>query len=343
MFWFKKLCVWSTLIVDERYTNNMPEAWKDFAAGSAGGAAGIFVGHPWDTVRIRLQVHSTHAESLKQEHIAHLISQNNKATRGLSYMSILKGTIKKEGFFSLYRGMTAPLLGEMANNCVLFGLYSAYLKPFVTNSTFAQKYLSETGSDFVSGALAGLCISFIIQPSELIKIRLQMNTQGLHELQEGKRGFYDCARHVYLKQGGLIKGLFAGYSATIIRELSFNGVYFAAYEGSKRWCRNKYQIERGQESALMVLTSGGVAGTVAWALTYPTDVVKSIMQADEGKKKLTLTEAYQQCRRSKTLWRGLVPTLVRAYPVNAMTFLVYEWVSRVLNGTTEAQEINSTQ
>jgi solute carrier family 25 carnitine/acylcarnitine transporter 20/29 len=304
--------------------------WKDFVAGMAGGAAGIFVGHPMDTVRVRLQVHSTPmTDAFKHEHLAHLVNQQN-GSNTFSFSSIFRGTVKKEGLLSLYRGMSAPLLGEMANNCVLFGVYGGYLKPLVTNSHFARTHLPEWGSDFLSGALAGLCISFIVQPSELIKIRLQVNTQGLHELQEGKRGFWDCAKHVYMKQGGIWRGLFSGYSATLVRELSFNGVYFASYEANKRFFRNYYGIDQGHESVIMVLTSGGIAGTVAWGMTYPTDVVKSVMQADESNNKMTLRQAYRHCHRHNTLWRGLVPTLVRAYPVNAVTFLFYELVSRAL-------------
>lgn len=305
----------------------------------AGGAAGIFVGHPWDTVRIRLQVHSAAiaevSHAVNQQHLEHLYKSTNLSgsrTSVLSYSSILRGTIRKEGLLSLYRGLAAPLLGEMANNCILFGVYGGFLHPLFANSRFAQEHLPTWGTDFLSGSLAGLCISFIVQPSELIKIRLQVDTTHLHELQEGKRGFIDCAKYVYKTEGGLRKGLFSGYSATLTRELAFNGIYFAAYEGSKRYFRNYYNLQPGQENAVMLLTSGGIAGTVAWGISYPTDVVKSIMQADESKNKMTLRECWRYCYRNNTLWKGLIPTLIRAYPVNAVTFWVYEQAKYLLCG-----------
>ncbi|KAL0481987.1 hypothetical protein AKO1_015058 [Acrasis kona] len=303
-------------------------AISECAAGSIGGMAGVLVGHPWDTVRVRLQVHSSITNNESSKDLSHLMNRNTSSRQKLSFTSIFKGTVQNEGFWSLYRGVTAPLIGEMANNCVLFGIYGGLLRPLLKNLN-----LPEYALDFGSGALAGLCISPIVQPTELIKIRLQVNTNKLNELLPGQRGFWDCAQHVYKTQNGMIRGLFSGFSATLVRELYFNGLYFAVYEKCKRMYRSQHNIERGDESVYMLLMSGGIAGTTAWALSYPTDVIKSVMQADENRhiQRKTMRQYYVDCYKRGTLWKGLVPTLLRAYPVNAVTFLFYELVSRGLS------------
>lgn len=63
------------------------DCWgNEFVAGGFGGVAGVVAGHPLDTVRIIQQ------------------SRENKSTFG-----ILKNFAAKEGLFSLYKGMGAPL------------------------------------------------------------------------------------------------------------------------------------------------------------------------------------------------------------------------------------------
>jgi hypothetical protein len=35
-------------------------AWKEFVGGTVGGIAGVLVGHPFDTIKVRLQAQSSH-------------------------------------------------------------------------------------------------------------------------------------------------------------------------------------------------------------------------------------------------------------------------------------------
>ncbi|KAF0976364.1 hypothetical protein FDP41_004591 [Naegleria fowleri] len=306
---------------------------KECLAGSIGGISGIIVGHPLDTIRVRLQTQTSSSK--------------------FGAIHFLKEAVVKEGARSLFKGLLSPLIGEAINNCILFGVYNGLL-PNVLKTLLGSNLSEEEQTmirrssipiQFVSGSLAGFCIAFVVCPTELIKIRLQTSTDHIKTRSTsgtlGRRGFVDCAKFIWKYEGGL-RGIYHGFSSTLIRELSFNGVYFATYEQCKtRFARYlavkqmeggadeeqiKKKTEEMRSDPRVILSSGGLAGLGAWGLCYQTDVVKSLIQsrspvaAAKGEYSVKVLDVFNECRKSKSLFKGLTPTLVRAVPVNAVTF-----------------------
>ena len=76
----------------------------------------------------------------------------------------------------------------------------------------------------------------------------------------------------------------------------------------------------------MSLFAGGLAGVVTWIITYPIDIIKSQLQADgaEGKRNYKgIIDCGRQIYNSEGILgfkKGLGVTLLRAFPVNAVTF-----------------------
>jgi len=76
--------------------------------------------------------------------------------------------------------------------------------------------------------------------------------------------------------------------------------------------------------------SGGIAGALTWALVYPVDIVKSIVQTQplstEAKDSRMLGIASRLVKKHgwRYLFHGLSVTVIRAFPVNGMIFPVYE-------------------
>lgn len=88
---------------------------------------------------------------------------------------------------------------------------------------------------------------------------------------------------------------------------------------------------------IIMLLAGSISGVFTWGSTYPFDVLKTNVQTK------SLSTPVEQLRMSfiarelmkrtgwTSLFRGLSPTLIRAIPTNAVTFLVYEWSLSLLN------------
>src|SRR4051812_37944741 len=90
-------------------------------------------------------------------------------------------------------------------------------------------------------------------------------------------------------------------------------------------------------SAQKVLMAGGIAGMGYWAATYPIDVIKSTMQTDstvyaERKYKTIVETATKIWKRSgwRGFWKGFTPCMLRSFPANAVCFLGYEYIRKMI-------------
>ncbi|XP_063800266.1 solute carrier family 25 member 45-like [Pseudophryne corroboree] len=84
-----------------------------------------------------------------------------------------------------------------------------------------------------------------------------------------------------------------------------------------------------------MLFAGGCAGTVGWAAANPMDVLKSRLQMD-GMYSVQYQGIFDCIYKSikqegaKVLLKGLTVNSLRAFPVNAVTFLSYEKLLQIL-------------
>ena len=88
------------------------EALKDIVIGSISGIVGKFIEYPFDTVKTRLQ---------SQPH--HLPPQYTGP------FDCFKQSLQKDGWISLYRGISAPLFGAAVETSSLFFSVSTSYRP----------------------------------------------------------------------------------------------------------------------------------------------------------------------------------------------------------------------
>ncbi|GER47092.1 mitochondrial carrier protein [Striga asiatica] len=290
----------------------MGDVAKDLASGTVGGAAQLICGHPFDTIKVKLQSQP-----------APLPGQLPKYAGAID---AVKQTIAAEGPRGLYKGMGAPLATVAAFNAVLFtvrGQMEALLRsePGVTLTV---------GQQVVCGAGAGVAVSFLACPTELIKCRLQaqsaLATSGPATVTIKYGGPMDVARHVLQSEGGS-RGLFKGMVPTLAREVPGNAVLFGTYEALKQYLAGGPNTSGLGQGSLIL--AGGLAGAAFWAAVYPTDVVKSVLQVDDYKnpKFSGSVDAFRKILRLegvKGLYKGFGPAMARSVPANAACFLAYE-------------------
>lgn len=115
-----------------------------------------------------------------------------------------------------------------------------------------------------------------------------------------------------------------------------SAVYFGTYEYMRELlhpgCRTN-----GEESLSTMLVSGGLAGSLSWLCCYPLDVVKSRLQAQCAGGAPPQYKGIIDCIRTSAsqegngvFWRGLGPSLARAFLVNGAIFSAYELSLRYL-------------
>ncbi|KAG0314886.1 hypothetical protein BGZ99_007788 [Dissophora globulifera] len=287
----------------------------NFIAGTIGGIAGLCVGHPWDTVKVRLQ-------------------SKELARKYSGTWNCFSTILKQEKVKGLYKGMASPMVGVALVNALLFGVYGFFMDIQMANPnddpTLLQIYLAGTGSGIVN--------SFISCPMELSKIRLQNQDQAI--VSKGSAGgtFYkgpmDCFKQTF-RQGG-IRACYRGLWTTILRETSY-GPYFLSYEIFCRALTPEGQRTQDLSSSRLVV-AGGFAGIAGWLSTYPTDVIKTRIQAQhDSTPKALQFKGFWDCTKHmyreegmRVFFRGVNATVIRAFPCNAATFLVYSLAMRAM-------------
>ncbi|XP_054465647.1 solute carrier family 25 member 45 [Anoplopoma fimbria] len=269
--------------------------FMEFLAGSISGALGLAVGHPLDTVKVRLQAQSIY------KGIFHCMSK----------------TYSNEGLRGFFKGMSFPVLTMGITNSVVFGSYSNAL------AYLTQGKPASAAQVFTAGCFSGMMQVCVNAPIDLVKVRLQgQTTVGRY------RGPVHCVA-VILKEDGP-KGLFRGGLAIALRDIPCYGLYFLPYEVTR-----KALTTSGKEpGTFAILMAGGIAGVMTWACATPMDVVKARLQMSGagGRQYRGVLHCMSVSFREEGLrvfFKGLLLNSLRAFPVNAVTFLSYESLMRM--------------
>ncbi|KAJ3319064.1 Mitochondrial carrier protein ymc2 [Gonapodya sp. JEL0774] len=185
----------------------------------------------------------------------------------------------------------------------------------------------------LAGAVSGLSTSFIVAPVEHIRIRLQVQTSEAEARAAGNtfyKGPVDAIRSIYREAG--IRGVWKGQFVTIPREVLSYGAYYLTYESLvQRYLQRNNISDRSKLPTAQSMGFGAIAGFAFWIACYPVDVVKAKIQLDSLDPTKRAYRSAIHCVTStlrsegaKGLFRGFVPCMLRAAPVNAATFAAFE-------------------
>lgn len=264
-------------------------SWCDFIAGWVGGSTGLVCGHPMDTVKVLQQ-----------------------AGGSSSITRVIFDTYKQEGVRGFLKGMFYPVMTAGAINSVFFGIYG------VTMARIQDLPLSTYSSVYLAGCAGGTVQLAIACPVELVKIKLQTQSSGMAKY----RGPWHCLSQTAKEQGA--RGLFRGIVPHVWRDGHGFGVYMVLYEALLHVSGGRNQAGKTEQ-----FVAGGLAGMLCWLSVLPFDVVKSRMQADDyAKPKYRgMVDCMHKSYKADGLSvfsRGALAMSLRAFPVNGVTFLVYE-------------------
>ena len=291
---------------------------NDVVAGTAAGLAGKLVDYPLDTVKVLLQTQG-----------------DQPRYRGAWHC--LRHTVETKGVTSLYTGLSAPLVGSMAENAVLFWAYH-HCKQALGEGPGKELSLWQLS---LAGAGAGAVVPFAQTPFEVVKCRLQVQSSAAAGFRQYK-GPVDVIVQT-IKTEGIVKGLYRGNVSTLARDIPGNFVWYGIYEGVCMWMTptGGTKADLGPSAHLL---GGALSGVGYWTAFYPADTVKSMIQTNpdhNGKGFVeTLVGLYTK-EGIRGLYRGWGVTAARAAPAHALIFAVYEQTMKVLKQQSSEREIKT--
>jgi solute carrier family 25 carnitine/acylcarnitine transporter 20/29 len=228
----------------------------------------------------------------------------------------VKDTLRKEGMRGFYKGATPPLLGWALMDSVQLGT--------LTNLRLLLKKEGKELSTLdhaLAGLGAGIVVSFVATPVEVLKARLQVQYNTATALYTGP---IDCAKQL-LKENG-IRGLYKGLDGCLLFR-SFFWLLWGSYEVYGR----KFK-EWGMKESIIPFFAGGMAANTFWAVSFPCDAIKNRLMTRPSTNPPfnTITECFRYILRTegwRGFYRGYVPCLLRSFPTNASAVFVFQWIS----------------
>ncbi|KAI8058075.1 mitochondrial carrier domain-containing protein [Syncephalis plumigaleata] len=278
---------------------------REIVAGTVGGWAQVVVGHPFDTVKVRLQTQS-------------------QPPRFHGPLDCVRKTVTREGVRGLFKGVYSPLMGIGICNAALFSANENFRRLLQRGDTDKPMTLGEMT---LAGAMSGVVLALILCPVELVKIRMQVQYGDGRANARSYGGVLECAAHTLKTEG--VRGLYRGMNMTLLREIPSSAAYFGAYEAIKALLMRRHNHPQSSPQLLDLFIAGGLAGQAAWLVCYPQDVIKSRLQVDpvssgHGSAYYARQLWREGGRNWRVFFRGFGTTMIRAFPANAATFLVYE-------------------
>ncbi|KAF0700797.1 Aste57867_8688 [Aphanomyces stellatus] len=276
------------------------EIVKDLNAGTVGGVAGIVAGHPLDTIKVKLQT---------QSH-----------TNRMGFLASCRQLAASEGVKGFYKGMLSPIISNAPINAVVFAVYGQMSRVLEGGNDGGKL---TPGQQLIAGAAAGLFQVSFAAPAELVKITMQVNNYP------SNYSSISCLRDILKAEG--MRGIYRGTGLQIMRDVPAFGSYFYSYEVLKSTLTDG---QPDNETTMNLLMAGGLAGSISWVCTQPIDVVKTLVQSQPAHGRLStldLMRHHYKLEGPRFLLKGFGATVLRAFPVSAVTFLVYERTMQYMN------------
>jgi solute carrier family 25 carnitine/acylcarnitine transporter 20/29 len=299
-----------------KHRTNFQNIMVDILSGTIAGINVTLVGHPFDTLKVRLQT---------QPH-------NNPIYSGV--VDCVQKTIKWEGFAGLYKGVQSPLIGQMffrANTFFAFGESKRYL------AKYGQRKL-EIIDYFKAGAMAWAWSTLAECPIDFFKTQMQIQIIKAKTIPNYKPeydGILDCFKKI-MKNNGIL-GAYQGIVPHITRNLLGGSVHLGSFEWVRLIYAEKYKCDVRELPVWCNLLGGSIGGFLFWFLFYPIDVVKSSIQGDspfKNQKKYNgvadvVTKLWGE-GGWKRFYKGFSPCMMRAIPANAVLLFTSSFISENL-------------
>jgi solute carrier family 25 oxoglutarate transporter 11 len=174
---------------------------------------------------------------------------------------------------------------------------------------------------FINGGLAGMSATTVIQPIDMIKVRLQLAGEGLRT---GPKPTPLSVTREILAQGKVLD-LYTGLSAGLLRQAVYTTARLGFFDTFMKSLTARSQTNNTKIGFKERAGAGLAAGGLAAMIGNPADLALIRMQSDglkplaQRKNYKSVIDALSSIAKSEgitALWAGAAPTVVRAMALN---------------------------
>lgn len=193
--------------------------------------------------------------------------------------------------------------------------------PIAAKTDFLHTPFMRAALPFINGGLSGMVATTVIQPVDMVKVRLQLAGEGART--GPKPTPLSVTREILA--AGKVTDLYTGLSAGLLRQAVYTtarlGFFDTFMEKLTARAKEKGQSIGFKERAAAGLSAGGLAAMIG----NPADLALIRMQSDglkplaERKNYKSVIDALSSIAKKEgisSLWAGATPTVVRAMALN---------------------------
>ncbi|KAK7711314.1 Mitochondrial oxaloacetate carrier protein [Diaporthe eres] len=287
-----------------------------FIAGGIAACGAVTMTHPFETVKIRMQLQGELQDKGHQPH------HYRGPFHGVSVI------VRNEGVRGIYRGLgTAYTYQILLNGCRL-GFYEP-MRQTITSVLFKDANVQSLGVNMFCGAGSGIIGAMAGSPFFLVKTRLQSYSPFLPVgTQHTYRNAFDGLRQIYTAEG--VRGLYRGVGAAMIRTGAGSSVQLPTYFFAKRRLMKHAGMEEGPA---LHLTSSAISGFVVCCFMHPPDTVMSRLYNQHGNLYNGVLDCLAKTVRTEgffAIYKGFLPHLARILPHTILTLSLAEQTNKLV-------------
>lgn len=291
------------------------ESIKPFVCGGIASIIAEFGTFPLDVTKTRLQIQEGSGKNLRYS----------------GFINCGLQIYKQEGLNALYSGISPAILRQSVYGTLKFGSYYT-LKNVIIKNIYPNDHEIVEENMYVNvgcAALAGASSSAIANPTDVLKVRMQVHGKGSD--QTLYKHFYE----IFVTEG--VRGLYRGVVQTSQRAATIAAVELPVYD----YCKHKL-IDSIGDQPLNHFLSSFIASFFAAVASCPIDVIRTRLMNQRkilrsyGTTSISHTstvyfsnsfECFTNILRKEgigALYKGFWPSFIRMGPWNIIFFVCYE-------------------
>jgi len=274
-----------------------------------GGIAGVLAQscvQPVETVKVRLQAGSVGSAPCRYNG---------------SIANCFRQIAQEEGIAALWKGMLPSAMRELSYSTLRFGLYRP-IKVALGANTPRDTPLWKM---MAAGGIAGGIASFIANPTDLLKTRMQNDAAAQ------PRSMLTHASEIHSLGG--VAAFWRGASTTVTRAVTLGAVKMASYDSSKEVLEARLGLRKG--STPNTLGAAFITSAATVLFTAPVDFLRTQVMIGDGQRGMARIALDAVASRGPlVLWNGWLPQYMRILPYGTLQFIFMERISKLMGGKT---------
>ena len=245
--------------------------------------------------------------------------------KGLGTIASFQQMYRVEGMKGFFKGNGITCMKIAPFSAIEFYFYEVY-----KNTLFPGKARNELSfmSKLLCGGLTGVTAQVMTYPLDLLKTYLTIHIESADA---GKTSILEQSKIIIQNRG--FRGMFQGLGMSCIGIAPFIGIKMASFD----FLKQRFGPDNSSPNVVYYnLAIGASAGTIAVTMTYPTDLVRRLLQLNgsPGHNYTGIGDAISQTYAREGIpgfFKGLWATYLKVAPMTALLFLTNEQMKKMMS------------